>query len=109
MFLAQEIPSPSPEPRLIVVGGGKGGVGKSCVSVNLATEIAQRGNRVVLVDADLDCSNVETLLGMSPGEPLDNHFRTHAPESLNSLVVDSPYVNLKVIPGYDGIVEFSEY
>ena len=52
----------------------KGGSGKSCLAVNFAIEITQRGRRVVLVDADLDCSNVETFLGMPPGDPLDRHF-----------------------------------
>ncbi len=104
MFLAQKIPSPRSEPELIVVGGGKGGVGKSCVSVNLATEIAHRGHRVVIVDADLDCSNVETLLGMPPGKPLDSHLRNHDPEALNSLTVETPYPNLRMIPGTTGLI-----
>jgi flagellar biosynthesis protein FlhG len=104
VFLAQEIPSPHSEPQIIVVGGGKGGVGKSCVAVNLATEIASRGKRVVIVDADLDCSNVETLLGMPPHEPLDSHFRAQNPESLHALMVDTPYPNLKLIPGTTGLL-----
>lgn len=108
MLLAQEIPIPSSEPEIIAVGGGKGGVGKSCVSVNLATEIAQRGYRAVIVDADLDCSNVETLLGMPPGESLDSQFRMKSPEALNNLAVDSPYVNLKVIPGTTGLLSISK-
>jgi Mrp family chromosome partitioning ATPase len=54
-------------PELMVVGGGKGGVGKTCFSVNLAVEIARRGWRVVLVDADLSCSNVEAMLGVTAG------------------------------------------
>ena len=108
MFLAQEIPHPHSEPQLIVVGGGKGGVGKSCLAVNLATEIAQRGRRVVLVDADLDCSNVETLLGLPPGDPLDRHFDKKASESLHSLLVDTPYTNLKMIPGTTGLLSTSK-
>ncbi len=50
--------------RIISVGGGKGGVGKSLVSANLAVAFAQCGRRVVLVDADLGAPNLHTLLGV---------------------------------------------
>ena len=49
VHLANEHHAPRALPELMVVGGGKGGVGKSCFSVNLAVEIARRGWRVVLV------------------------------------------------------------
>ena len=74
MFMTNEVPDSAHAPDLIVVGGGKGGVGKSCLAVNLSVEIARRGWRVVIVDADLGCSNIETLLGMPPGKPLDDYF-----------------------------------
>src|SRR5271170_5407621 len=43
-----------PAPRLIVVSGGKGGVGASTVSMNLAVALARLGNRTVWVDGDLN-------------------------------------------------------
>ena len=51
-------------PRVWAIGGGKGGVGKSVIAVNLAATLAGKGNRVVLVDADLGGANLHTLLGM---------------------------------------------
>ncbi|HLL23388.1 MAG TPA: P-loop NTPase, partial [Kofleriaceae bacterium] len=51
-------------PRIIAIAGGKGGVGKSTVAVNLATAIARRGQRVVLVDGDLGAANLHTMLGI---------------------------------------------
>jgi flagellar biosynthesis protein FlhG len=51
--------------RIIAVGGGKGGVGKSLVAANLAVALAQAGQRVVLVDADLGSANQHTLFGIS--------------------------------------------
>ncbi len=50
--------------RIISIGGGKGGVGKSIVSCNLAVAMAQLGNRVVLADLDLGTANQHLLLGV---------------------------------------------
>jgi flagellar biosynthesis protein FlhG len=50
--------------RIITVGGGKGGVGKSIVSSNLAVAMAQAGLRVVLVDCDLGAANQHVLFGI---------------------------------------------
>ena len=51
-------------PRIVSVGGGKGGIGKSLVAANLAIALARRGERVVLVDADLAGANLHTCLGL---------------------------------------------
>src|SRR5690606_6267444 len=52
--------------QVIAVTGGKGGVGKTSVAVNLATGLASLGRRVVLLDGDLGLANVDVLLGLSP-------------------------------------------
>ena len=52
--------------QVIAVTGGKGGVGKSNVSVNLAIALAEMGRRVVVLDADLGLANLEIMLGMAP-------------------------------------------
>src|SRR3546814_13956242 len=51
--------------QVIAVTGGKGGVGKTNVSVNLALALADLGRRVVLLDADLGLANVDVLLGLT--------------------------------------------
>jgi flagellar biosynthesis protein FlhG len=61
-----QIQSLSKPVQVIAVTGGKGGVGKTCVSVNLATSLAALGRRVVLLDGDLGLANVDVLLGLSP-------------------------------------------
>lgn len=63
--------------RVIPVMSGKGGVGKSAVAVNLAVALAQRGERVGLLDADLHGPSVAKMLGLR-GQPV----RVHAAERL---------------------------
>ena len=52
--------------RVIAVTSGKGGVGKTNLSVNLAINLARANKRVIIIDADLGLANVELLLGVSP-------------------------------------------
>lgn len=58
--------------RVLAVTSGKGGVGKTNVSVNLALALAQSGSRVLLLDADLSLANVDVLLGVRPTHSLQN-------------------------------------
>jgi len=53
--------------QVIAVTGGKGGVGRSSVSVNLGIALSQMGRRVVLLDADLGLANIDVLLGLTAG------------------------------------------
>ena len=64
--------------KVIAVTGGKGGVGKTNVCANLGIALARRGQRVLLLDADLGLANLDVLLGLrASGEPLARH-RRHA-------------------------------
>ena len=56
--------------QVVAVTGGKGGVGKTNVAVNLSVSLAQMGRRTLLLDADLGLANVDILLGISPKETL---------------------------------------
>lgn len=103
--LAKEPRARAATPEILVVGGGKGGVGKTCFSVNTAVEIARRGWRVVLMDADLSCSNIETVLGFRANTRLDDFFQQKGPKSLKEIVCDTPFPNLRLIPGTSGLME----
>jgi len=105
LHLADETMVPSGAPKLLLVGGGKGGVGKTCFSVNTAVEIARRGWRVVLLDADLSCSNVETVLGMRAARRLDDFFDQEGAKSLAGVLCDTPYDNLRLVPGTTGLLQ----
>jgi len=61
-----ERPAGTENLRILAVTSGKGGVGKSNFSVNLAVQMTRAGKRVVVVDADFGLANVEVLLGVSP-------------------------------------------
>lgn len=63
----ESLPSSLGAPKLIAVGGGRGGVGKSIVALNLAVYFAQLGRRVVLVDADPTGSNLHCHFGVPAG------------------------------------------
>lgn len=71
MRRSQDRPQARPMPRVtpasvIAVGSGKGGVGKTFISITLASALAKLGRRVLLVDGDLGLANVDVQLGIAP-------------------------------------------
>jgi len=58
-------------PHVVLVGSGKGGVGKSLLSILLAAEAANAGRRVLLFDADLNLGTLHVLLGLRPAARVD--------------------------------------
>ena len=91
--------------RVIAVTSGKGGVGKTNVSVNLAVAMAQRGKEVMLLDADLGLANVDVMLGLHPKYNLLHVLRGE--RSLEEVIVTGPG-GIKIIPASSGIKEMAE-
>jgi hypothetical protein len=77
-----------------MAGGGKGGIGESFVSANLAAALAAAGRRCVAIDADLGGANLHTLLGVSrPRDSLSHLLAVDVP-SLADLMVQTPVPKL---------------
>ncbi len=84
--------------RIVAIGGGKGGVGKTLVATHLALALAHKGQRVLLVDADLGGANAHTVLGIAaPLVTLSDVVSRKA--GLNDVAVNTPYANLRFISG----------
>jgi flagellar biosynthesis protein FlhG len=95
-----------PDPvRVIAVTGGKGGVGKTSVAVNLAAALSQQGKRVLLFDADLGLANVDVLLGLAPRYTLEHVLDGRC--TLDEAVVDTP-MGFKILPGASGVARLTE-
>jgi flagellar biosynthesis protein FlhG len=88
--------------RVIPVGGGKGGVGKTFLVANLATALARNGYRVVAVDSDLEGANLHTCLGVPRPRCSLADFVAQREEDLAKLLIDTPVQNLQLIAATSG-------
>src|SRR5215471_11770724 len=91
--------------QVIAVTGGKGGVGKTTVAVNLAAAMASRGKEVMLLDGDLGLANVDVFLGLTPRLTLADVLAGSC--SLEEVVLDAPQ-GFKVVPAASGIAQLAE-
>jgi len=90
--------------RVITVTSGKGGVGKSTLTVNLAIQLSRLGKRVIILDADFGLANIEVMLGIRPDYNLaDLMFRG---KGLKDIIIKGPE-NIGFISGGSGIQELS--
>jgi flagellar biosynthesis protein FlhG len=85
--------------RILAVGGGKGGIGKSLISANLGIALARRGKRVVLVDADLGGANLHTTLGLDPPRRTLSDFIDRRFERLEDVLTPTGVPNLSLVSG----------
>ena len=95
-----------PEPvQVIAVTGGKGGVGKSCVAVNLATALARDGKRVLVLDGDLGLANVDVLLGVTPRFTLEHVLDGRC--TLEEAILETRQ-GFRIIPAASGVARLAE-
>ena len=86
-------------PRVIAVASGKGGVGKTTVSINLALALCKAGQRTLLLDADLALANVDVMLGLRPRASLADVLAGDC--RISDVVLEGPR-GLQVIPTASG-------
>jgi flagellar biosynthesis protein FlhG len=101
-------PAPASGPaagaRIIAITSGKGGVGKTFVSANLAAALTRRGQRVLVLDADLGLANLDVVLNLHPKITLHDVFTGKA--TLDEAVIAAPGGFSVVLAG-SGMVEYS--
>lgn len=95
---------PSAHPNIIAVTSGKGGVGKTFVSANLAAALTRQGLHVLVLDADLGLANLDVVLNLYPKITLHDVFVGRA--SLQEAVVTAPG-GFHVLLAGSGMVEYS--
>jgi len=96
----------NPKPvRVIAVASGKGGVGKTNVSVNLSLSLIEAGNKVMLLDADLGLANVDLMLGLK--SPFNLSHVINGERKLEDIIVEGPD-HLKIVPAASGTQMMAE-
>ena len=86
--------------RVVAVTGGKGGIGKTSISINLAVALAESGNSVLLMDADLGLANVDIMLNLKPQKDLHGVISGEYP--LQDVLVKGPK-GIDIIPASSGV------
>jgi flagellar biosynthesis protein FlhG len=91
--------APAKKTRIITVASGKGGVGKTNVSVNMAIAYAKLGKKVIVMDADLGLANVNVMLNMIPKFNLYHVIRKQ--KTMRDIILDTEY-GIQIVAGASG-------
>jgi flagellar biosynthesis protein FlhG len=90
--------------RIVTVSSGKGGVGKTNLSVNMALAYARMGKKVVVMDADLGLANVNIMLGMTPRYNLYHVIKKQ--KTIREILVDTDY-GISIVAGASGFSQIA--
>ncbi len=91
--------------KVIAVASGKGGVGKTNITVNLGVALSSMGKEVLLLDADLGLANIDVMLGLHPQYNLQHVL--DGSKTLQEIIVEGP-AGLKIIPAASGVQKMAE-
>lgn len=91
--------------KVIAIASGKGGVGKTNVSINLAAALANKGQTVMLMDADLGLGNVDVLLGIKPKYNFSHVLCGE--KKLEEIIIKGPS-DILIVPAASGIQNMSQ-
>lgn len=90
----------SSKTKLVTITSGKGGVGKSTFTANMAYVLSQRGYNVAVLDADIGLANMQVLFNMKPEVTLFDYLDGRV--SLTDVLIKTPYENITLIAGKSG-------
>ncbi len=90
--------------RIITIASGKGGVGKTNLSTNLAIAYGKLGKRVILMDADLGLANVNVVLGIIPKFNLYHLIRKQ--KTMREIIMDTSY-GIQIVAGASGFAKIA--
>ncbi|MEO5352974.1 MAG: P-loop NTPase [Magnetococcus sp. XQGC-1] len=92
-------------PHTMAITSGKGGVGKTLVTVNLAVQYARKGLKVLLIDADLGLANLDVVLGLNPLHTIQDVLDGRL--TLDQVAIPGP-LGITVLPAASGVAELSD-
>lgn len=91
--------------RVLAVSSGKGGVGKTNFVANLAYALSKKGEKVLVVDADLGLNNIDILLGLAPKKHI-GHFLS-GKSTVEDIILCGP-ADINILPAGDGLQELTQ-
>ena len=91
--------------RVLAVSSGKGGVGKTNFVANLAYALSKRGEKVLVVDADLGLNNIDILLGLAPKKHIGHLLSGEA--TVEDIILHGP-ADINILPAGDGLQEWTQ-
>ncbi len=103
-IIKNQTPKQRPRARVITVTSGKGGVGKSNVSINLAVQLRKMGQRVIIFDADFGLANIEVMFGAVPKHNLSDLI--YQGKNIREIITMGP-MDIGFISGGSGIAGLS--
>lgn len=89
-------------PKIIAITSGKGGVGKTSLTVNLGVALSQNEHKVCLFDADTNLANINIMLRLSPEFTLEQVIKGE--KTINEIVLNKSGID--IVPGASGITDF---
>ena len=92
------------QPRVISISSGKGGVGKSNISVNLAIALSRAGRKTLIWDADLGLANIDILLGLTPEYNFQHVL--DGKKKLSEIMLEAPG-GIYILPAGSGLEELT--